>query len=78
MPLHPVVPLSTSNSGYLIGSSSEHVTILLRVKGEKWLCPSEGISRVNEVGNSKVKQGHSPGDFSKAATAGTGGQGVSS
>lgn len=49
-----------SNSGYLIGSSSEHVAIVLRVNGEKQLCPSEDIFRVNEVENIRVKQGHSP------------------
>ena len=74
MPSHPMVQLSTSSAGYLIESPSEHVAILLIVNGEKWLCPSEDIYRVNKVENIKVEQGHSPGE---AATAGTGGQGAS-
>ena len=52
----------TSNSGYLIWSSSEHMAILWRVNGEKVPCPSEDIFSVNEVENSRVKQGHSPGE----------------
>lgn len=57
-----MVQLFTSNSGYLIRSSSGHVAILLRVNGEKVPCPSEDIFSVNEVENSRVKQGHSLGE----------------
>lgn len=45
---------------------------IAEVKGEKWLCPREDVFRVNEVENSRVKQGHSPGEASS-----TWGQGVS-
>lgn len=70
MPPHLKVQLSTSDSGSSIGPSSERVVRWPRVKGEQWLCPWEDIFGVNEVENSRVKQGHGPGEAFREGSPG--------